>query len=86
MRSQGDVIKTQRYALMVVMFGMLLTGLIGLLVVGSVVYAALVQGKVPDVLSNWGGIIIGFFVGQFFNFAKAFLEPRSIDDPALPRG
>ena len=81
MRSEEDAIKRQRYALIVVMAGMLLTGLIGLLVVGSVVYAALAQGKVPDVLSNWGGIIIGFFVGQFFNFAKTFLEPRSIEGP-----
>jgi uncharacterized membrane protein AbrB (regulator of aidB expression) len=84
MRSEEGAVKTQRYALIVVMSGMLLTGLIGLLVVGSVVYAALAQGRVPDVLSNWGGIIIGFFVGQFFNFAKAFLEPRSSEGAPLP--
>jgi hypothetical protein len=66
----------KRYALVVVLCGLLITGLIGLLVVGAVVYAALFQGKVPEILGNWGGVLIGFFVGQFFNFAQSFLAPN----------
>jgi hypothetical protein len=74
------MITTQRYTLIVVLAGMMLTGLISVLVVGAVVYAALTQSKVPDVLANWGGILIGFFVGQFFNFARSFLDPQAPRD------
>lgn len=63
--------------------GLFITGVIAVLVVGATVYAALFQGKVPEVLTNWGGILIGFFVGQFFSFAKAFLVP-DLQTPATP--
>jgi hypothetical protein len=29
--------------------------------------------KIPDVLSNWGGIILGFYFGQFVNLVKDFM-------------
>jgi uncharacterized membrane protein AbrB (regulator of aidB expression) len=72
---------SQGYTLVVVLAGLFITGAIGIMVVGAVIYAALVQGKVPDVLSNWGGVLIGFFIGQFFNFARSFLSSDSVPVP-----
>lgn len=71
----------QRYTLIVVLVGLFMTGAIGMMVVGAVIYAALTQGKVPDVLANWGGVLIGFFIGQFFNFARSFLAPDAGGSP-----
>ena len=48
-------------------------GLISLSIVGTVIYESLLYGKPPEVLSNWGGLIIGFFIGSFFNFVRAAL-------------
>jgi hypothetical protein len=55
-------------------------GLISVVVVVSVVIIAIVgitQGnreiEIPDVLSNWGGIILGFYFGQFVNLVKDFM-------------
>jgi hypothetical protein len=57
----------------------LIAGGISLIVVLSVVIIAVVgmlhgeQGKIPDVLSNWGGIILGFYFGQFVNLVKDYM-------------
>jgi hypothetical protein len=61
-----------------------ISGLISLVVVVSVVVIALANAiymsperaesvKIPDVLSNWGGIILGFYFGQFVNLVKDFM-------------
>ncbi|UIJ79126.1 hypothetical protein [Rhizobium leguminosarum] len=38
--------------------------LIALLIVCASIYLAIKNGSVPDVLANWGGIIIGFIFGR----------------------
>jgi hypothetical protein len=54
--------------------GSAISGLLAILIVGGVLYSALILGRVPETLSNWGGIIIGFFFGQFFSFVRAVLD------------
>jgi hypothetical protein len=47
-------------------------GLLALLIIGTICYTAVAQGVPTDnaalsELRNWGGVIIGFFFGSFFN-------------------
>lgn len=59
----------------------LIAGLISVIVVVSVVAIAIiptflpnvVRPEIPDVLSNWGGIILGFYFGQFINLVKDYI-------------
>ena len=51
----------------------LIAGLIALAVVASVVAIAITGHAIPDVLSNWGGIILGFYFGQFINLVKDYM-------------
>jgi hypothetical protein len=57
----------------------LVAGGISVIVVLSVVIIAITAmlmnrpGDIPDVLSNWGGIILGFYFGQFVNLVKDFM-------------
>ena len=51
----------------------LIAGAISLIVVISVVLLALYGQPIPDVLSNWGGIILGFYFGQFINMVKDYM-------------
>ena len=51
----------------------LVAGLISLIVVMSVVVIAITGHAIPDVLSNWGGIILGFYFGQFISLVKDYM-------------
>jgi hypothetical protein len=48
----------------------IIAGAIAIIIVASVAYIAVTGGIVPEVLVNWGGVIIGFFFGQFFGLIK----------------
>ena len=76
----------------------LIAGLISVIVVVSVVVLALAQVLIgratpdrlvmPDVLVNWGGIILGFYFGQFVNLLKDFMrfvpEQRELKSQSRP--
>jgi hypothetical protein len=51
----------------------LIAGVIAVVVVASVVAIAIYGKPIPDVLSNWGGIILGFYFGQFINLVKDYM-------------
>jgi hypothetical protein len=56
-----------------VLINLAVAGLVSLIIVCSVAYISL-QGKpIPDVLSNWGGIILGFYFGSAFNLIKEYM-------------
>jgi hypothetical protein len=50
----------------------IIAGAIALVVVISVVILALADKKIPDQLSNWGGVILGFYFGQFVTILKDY--------------
>lgn len=50
-----------------------LSGIIAIIIVSSVTIIALNGGIVPDVLANWGGIILGFYFGQFVSLVKDYM-------------
>jgi hypothetical protein len=50
----------------------LIAGIIALTVIGAVVAIAILGGTIPEQLSNWGGIILGFYFGQFINLVKDY--------------
>jgi hypothetical protein len=59
--------------LWIVALGTGMMGLVALSIVGAVIYEVVRYGNSPEVLNNWGGLIIGFFIGSFFNFVRAAL-------------
>lgn len=48
------------------------SSIIALVVIGVVAIMPLVRTgfQIPDVLSNWGGLIIGFYFGSFITLLK----------------
>ena len=56
---------------------------IALLILGSTMYFKVKNptAPIPEVLSNWGGIILGFYFGSFTTFAKDVIlrKPRDRD-------
>lgn len=56
----------------VVLINLVVSSLISLVIVGSVAYISLQAKTVPDVLANWGGIVIGFYFGSALNLIKEY--------------
>jgi hypothetical protein len=48
-------------------------GVISVIVIISVIYIAAQGQTIPPELSNWGGIILGFYFGQFVNLLKDYM-------------
>jgi hypothetical protein len=69
----------------VILTGRILSGLIAVLVVSSIIALSFMSKQIPDVLSNFGGVIIGFFFGQFASFIKDALLPQTQGDARNPR-
>jgi hypothetical protein len=72
---------SSKLVLWIVVMGTTIMGLISLSIVGAVIYQSALYGKPSEVLSNWGGLIIGFFIGSFFNFVRTALgvEEKSVE-------
>ena len=63
----------------------LISGLIAIAVIVSVVVIALLQQPIPSELSNWGGIILGFYFGQFVTLLKDYMGIVQVQPaPAVP--
>jgi hypothetical protein len=58
-------------------------GLLALLIIGTICYTAVAKDVPTDnaalnELRNWGGVVIGFFFGSFFNlFSDRLKRPQS---------
>ena len=63
-----------------VLWGFVISGVIAIIIVLSVVIIAVIQiwfgsgDKIPDVLANWGGIIVGFYFGTFISLIKDYMR------------
>lgn len=57
--------------------------LIALLIVCASIYLAIKNGSVPDVLANWGGIIIGFIFGRMVDVFFGGMKPSDEQQSAL---
>lgn len=51
----------------------LIAGLIAVCVIGGVIWLAITDKPIPAELSNWGGIILGFYFGQFVSIVKDYM-------------
>jgi hypothetical protein len=51
----------------------IIAGLIAIGIVGSVVGLTLSGTPVPQDLSNWGGVVLGFYFGQFISLLKDYI-------------
>jgi hypothetical protein len=72
------MIANKTLILWIVALGTAIIGLISLAIVGAVIYEEITYGKAPEILTNWGGLIIGFFIGTFFNFVRAALGVEDV--------
>jgi hypothetical protein len=50
-----------------------IAGVISIIVVIGVVYLGLNGKPIPPELTNWGGIILGFYFGQFVTLVKDYM-------------
>lgn len=69
-----------RILLLVSIIGMVCAGIISVSVIFSIIYLSVRDGSVPEILNNYGGIIIGFFFGQFFSFIQTSLVKKDYSD------
>lgn len=74
-------IKRDRLLFQLVYSGFLISGVIALLVIGGVIYLSVAGPTnqngdpiVPEVLQNWGGIIVGFYFGTFVSLIKDYMK------------
>lgn len=51
------------------------SSIIALMILGGTMYYKILNptAPMPEVLTNWGGIILGFYFGSFTSFAKDVL-------------
>jgi len=73
--------KRQQYIFWLVYFGFAVGGIIAIGVIGSVIYLSIFgdydpenKRVIPEILQNWGGIIVGFFFGTFAGLIKDFIK------------
>ncbi|MER8675335.1 MULTISPECIES: hypothetical protein [unclassified Mesorhizobium] len=59
----------------VILSGWVLSGTIALAVIISIIALSFQGKQIPQILGNFGGVIIGFFFGQFASFVKDALLP-----------
>ena len=59
-----------------------IAGVISLIVILGVVIMAFFGKAIPDVLSNWGGIILGFYFGSFLSLVKYYMEVLQATKPS----
>jgi hypothetical protein len=52
-----------------------ISSVIALMILGGTMYYKIINptAPMPEVLTNWGGIILGFYFGSFTSFAKDVL-------------
>lgn len=64
----------------VVIIGSVVSGLIALVIICTTAYLSVnplfIEGeiKIPEILGNWGGIILGFYFGTLFSLVKDWMQ------------
>lgn len=67
-----------------VRMGFIISGIIAIIIVGGVIVLAMLAAfygsdvvKIPSVLENWGGVIVGFYFGTFVSLIKDYIKLKS---------
>ena len=67
-----------------VRLGFVLSGIIALLIVGGVILLSVLAAfygtdlvKIPSVLENWGGVVVGFYFGTFVSLIKDYMRYKT---------
>ncbi len=60
-------------------------GLLALVIIGTICYTAIAPGVSTDnkalaQLQNWGGVVIGFFFGSFFNLFSEAIKGKTANE------
>ena len=69
-----------------VRLGFIVSGFIAIIIVGSVIALSIIAAfygsdvvKIPSVLENWGGIVVGFYFGTFVSLIKDYIRLKTPD-------
>jgi len=56
--------------------GVIVSSIISVAIIVTVAYITIVtpEAEIPEVLTNWGGLIIGFYFGSFLSLVKDWLK------------
>jgi hypothetical protein len=67
-----------------VRLGFIISGVIAIIIVGSVITLSILAAiygtdviKIPSVLENWGGVVVGFYFGTFVSLIKDYIRLKS---------
>ena len=60
--------------------GMVTSAVIALGIIATVIVLSVKGQEIPDELSNWGGVILGFYFGTLFGLAKDWIQPGAIQE------
>ena len=52
-------------------------GAISLSIILGVVFLALLGKEIPQTLTNWGGTVLGFYLGSSLSFIKDLFRPSN---------
>jgi hypothetical protein len=69
--------RSRSYVGQLILGGTLVSGAIALVIIVAVAILAIEGKRVPDVLANWGGVILGFYFGQFMSLVKDYMAAES---------
>jgi hypothetical protein len=58
----------------IVVLGSLVATALGILIPITAVVMSVYGKNVPDVISNWGGVIVGFYFGTFASILKDYMS------------
>jgi hypothetical protein len=80
--SAKDASYRNRLVFYLVFVGFIISGLIALMIIGGVIWISIEnagRGKdnqinIPEVLQNWGGVVVGFYFGAFVTLIKDFIK------------
>jgi len=62
--------RQQSIVITILYLGTTVSAIIALAIIGAVIVLTFKGSTVPEILSNWGGIIIGFYFGTLSGFIK----------------
>ena len=60
---------------MIIVSGWILSGIIAVMIIATIAYMSIFRVPIPAAITNFGGVIIGFFFGQFASIIKDALLP-----------
>ena len=73
-KAHASPVPGQRLLSLIILIGWGVSALLAVAIVIAVIAIEVSGAQAPSILESWGGIIIGFYFGQFASFMKDYLN------------